>query len=632
MDKIFSTSKLFISVIILFLSFTKTVTAQSILFQDNFEQDSGLQWNIVSGNWARQYVQNSYRYGMILNTGSTITESQAGSFNWTNYEFSFDMLPVSGADRNVFFRVNNQKSTCCSWYDYSVSYGLHMYPNHLWLEKRTATGGSELISTSITLSDNEVTHFRIRLEDNHIQVFLNNETIPAVNYFDNENAILTGRIALSVGTGASYPTEVWFDNVKVISIDPPQPPVSKVVFVPGFGASWNADAFASCSFDNDPTRWSLASYAEDVYNPILTTLSESNWQVIPFYYDWRQQIPSNSNTLSDKINSSTVSDEKVNIVSHSMGGLVASDYLANHDQGTKTNSLLAVGSPLKGAVQAYPAWAGGDIWEDNFISKVATTLYLKHCGLLLSNREAIHQFVPSVQNLLPTFDYLRDSKTGILKSTPSLLSQNRWLPLIFVNDFWGVKFGTLTGNGQDTLSEILTKGKTKKDLLANWSDGKPQEKIYSNEGDGTVLLESSKFDDEHNTTIAQTHSGLVNSADGMAEILKFLETPLSDIGSSASADPQSALVIISYPSNLLVTDQDGNTKKDKDGMVAFTNPKSGSYKLKLLPKSNNSLLIVAQFLPNGDVKYKEYNFKGFGPKFKTLKFDLQNPQEDILIP
>ena len=443
-------------------------------------------------------------------------------------------------------------------------------------------------------------------------------------------------------TGVSKITQVYIANgingdggnpvCGLVTDTPALTPVTKVVFVPGFGASWNADAFASCSFDNDPTHWSLAPYAEDVYNLILTTLSESDWQVIPFYYDWRQQILFNSTALSDKINSSTVSDEKVNIVGHSMGGLVASDYLVKQDQGTKTNSLLAVGSPLKGAVQAYPAWVGGDIWEDNFISKVATTLYLKHCGLLLSNREAIHQFVPSVQNLLPTFDYLRDSKTGILKSTPSLLSQNRWLPLIFVNDFWGVKFGTLTGNGQDTLSEILTKGKTKKDLLANWSDGKPQEKIYSNEGDGTVLLESSKFDDEHNTTIAQTHSGLVNSADGMAEILKFLETPLSDIGSSASADPQSALVIISYPSNLLVTDQDGNTKKDKDGMVAFTNPKSGSYKLKLLPKSNNSLLIVAQFLPNGDVKYKEYNFKGFGPKFKTLKFDLQNPQEDILIP
>ncbi|KKR58379.1 MAG: PGAP1 family protein [Candidatus Woesebacteria bacterium GW2011_GWA1_40_43] len=410
------------------------------------------------------------------------------------------------------------------------------------------------------------------------------------------------------------------------------PTVTKTVFIPGLGASWNANAFANCSFDNSPENWSLASYAEDVYNPILTTLSESDWQVIPFYYDWRQQIPSNSTALSDKIISSTVSDEKVNIVGHSMGGLLASDYLANHDQGIKTNSLLTVGSPLKGAVQAYPAWAGGDIWEDNFISKVATTLYLKHCGLLSSNREAIHQFVPSIQNLLPTFDYLRDSKTGVLKSTPSLLSQNRWLPLNFVDNFRGVKFGTLTGNGQDTLSEILTKGKTKKDLLANWSDGKPDGKIYSNEGDGTILLESSKFDDEHNTTIAQTHSGLINSADGMSEILKFLETPLPDFGSSASADPQSALVVISYPSNLLVTDQDGNTKKDKDGMVAFTNPKQGSYKLKLLPKSNNSLLIVAQFLPNGEVKYKEYNLKGLGPKFKTLKFDPQNPQEDILNP
>ncbi len=424
---------------------------------------------------------------------------------------------------------------------------------------------------------------------------------------------------------------ITYDDPNTSSTPLPTPrPVLKTFFVPGFGASWNAEAFANCSFDNNPDHWSLASYAEDVYKPILTALSDSDWDTIPFYYDWRQQIRFNSATLSDKINSSTVSDEKVNIVGHSMGGLVASDYLANRDQGAKTNSLLAVGSPLKGAVQAYPAWAGGDIWEDNFVTKVAMTLYLKHCNLLLSSREAIHQFVPSVQNLLPTFDYLRDAKTGIPKSTSLLLSQNNWLPLYFTKDFWGVKFGTLTGTGQNTLSEILTKGKIKKDYLANWSDGKPEGGIYSNEGDGTVLLLSSKVDSGQNITINETHSGLVNSTLGMSKILEFLDSSPSASFNPVNTPVNSALVIISYPANFVATDQNGKTKPDKNGMVSFVNPKSGSYKLNLLPKTNNTLLVVAQFLPNGDVKYKEYNLTGLGPKFKTLKFDLQNPAENIL--
>lgn len=65
-------------------------------------------------------------------------------------------------------------------------------------------------------------------------------------------------------------------------------------------------------------------------------------------------------------------------------------------------------------------------------------------------------------------------------------------------------------------------------------------------------------------------------------------------------------------------------------MVAFVNPKSANYKLALLPRSNSTLLIVAQFLPDGQTLYKEYKLSGFWPKFKTIKFDLNNPKEDTL--
>ena len=65
-------------------------------------------------------------------------------------------------------------------------------------------------------------------------------------------------------------------------------------------------------------------------------------------------------------------------------------------------------------------------------------------------------------------------------------------------------------------------------------------------------------------------------------------------------------------------------------MVSFTNPKSGTYKLNLFPKSQKTLIVIAQFLPNGEVKYKEYQFDGFAPKYKVLKFNLINPSEDIL--
>src|SRR3990172_13019190 len=98
----------FVYIFLLFLMvsvYPQVIKAQAILFYDDFELDRSYQWNIIQGNWIRQHVQGSNRYGLILTTPSSYTGSQAGEFTLTNYEFSFDMLPVQGADRNVFFRV-----------------------------------------------------------------------------------------------------------------------------------------------------------------------------------------------------------------------------------------------------------------------------------------------------------------------------------------------------------------------------------------------------------------------------------------------------------------------------------------------------------------------------------------------
>jgi hypothetical protein len=333
--------------------------------------------------------------------------------------------------------------------------------------------------------------------------------------------------------------------------------------------------------------------------------------------------------LANVINGFAETDEKIDLIGHSMGGLVSRAYLEN-ESGGKLEGLLTAGSPHQGAPLAYPAWSGGEIWNDNFLAKVATTLLLKRCGGIFSNnRVTIQNLIPSTQNLLPTFNYLRDAKTGSFKPFINMFAKNNWLPTNF--SFFDVRVEALSGTGFSTLKNIPVKAPLKRDLQAgNWLDGVPSGKEYSTNGDGTVLTDSSTVAGAENKIINQTHAGLVNSVEGMTEILKFLGAPQTSLNAQNSVEPNSALVIIGYPSNFWVTDQDGTTKKDKDGLVAFVNPKSGSFKLNLLPKTSKTLFIVAQFLPNGQVFYKEYNFKGFLPQNKTLKFDIQNPQEDIL--
>lgn len=618
--------------VLLFLP--QNIFAQNILFEDDFEQDRSYQWEIKSGNWTRQYIYNSYRYGLNLNTGSTITEVQAGDFGWTNYEFSFDMLPMAGADRNVSFRVKDQSSSCCSWYIYPVSYSLHMYSDSLRLGKNTAENTSaEVFSTAITLSDRMVTHFRIRLEDNHIQVFINGNDIPIVDYIDNNNPILTGRISLLVTTGAVYPTEVWFDNILVTKISKPVP-LTKTVFAPGITASWNTDALVNCN--TYPTgEWVLAPYAEDVYNPILQAIKESGWELLPFYYDWRKDPRETSNKLAQFIEDQTDPGEKVNYVGHSMGGMVGKNYL-DSTQDEKIASFLSVGTPYKGSALAYPPWEGAETWSNNLVEKIGVTLYLKHCSDKWSNNlDMVHSEIPSLQSLLPVDPYLLSKKDSTPKLSEKVENRNNWFNNIN-QGFAGIRSGNIAGTGIETTEIIQTKDPNKKDEANGlWADGVPAGKITSFDGDGTVLKDSAILDSADDKIIVEqtSHRGLVNSVEGMGKILGFLgfpENPAIDSLTASTETPRSALVIIGYPANFVIMDIKGNTKQDKDGMIAFMNPKSGSYKVKLLSKSNDTLFIVAQFLPNGEVKYKEYNFKGIGPKIKTLKFDSESPQEDIL--
>lgn len=407
-------------------------------------------------------------------------------------------------------------------------------------------------------------------------------------------------------------------------------PTTKVVLAPGLTASWNADAILNCKDSGYTGEWTLAPYAEDVYTPIIQQLETNGWTTLPFYYDWRKNISINSHKLQSFIDENTHEKEKINLIGHSMGGLLGRDYL-EESEGRKLDSLLTVGTPNKGSALAYPPWEGGNVWNDNFIEKIALTIYLKHCGdIFSSDKEIIRQQVPSIQDLLPTYEYLQEIKTKNLYSPASSENRNVWLEKL-AETSWDVKLGYLAGIGFDTLQKIQTKEASKNDVENNfWEDGKPAGKMFTTEGDGTVLLDSAILPGaQWNAVINQTHRNLISSGEGISKILEFLGN--TDVNMAVTNEQaNSALILIGYPATFSVIDSDGKIKHDKNNMVAIMKPKDGDYKINLLSRSNNTLFIVAQFLPNGEIKYKEYNLKGIGPKFKNLKFDSAKPTEDIL--
>lgn len=424
-------------------------------------------------------------------------------------------------------------------------------------------------------------------------------------------------------------------NTPTATPSPTSNPVTKVVIVPGMGGSWNQDAILNCDINAGGT-WGPTPYFGDLYSGLTQSFTLNGFTPYIYYYDWRKQITQNTSGLAQFIQSKKTPNEKVDIVGHSMGGLVARAYIENEGNNNSVYKLLTAGSPHKGTILAYPAWSGGEIWSDDLRIRIATTLVKQLCSnkLKLSDKDTIRKVAPSFQNLLPIFNYLKDKKTNIVKTVSSMASQNNWLPTNnFNSPFFGVTVGTLAGTGVNTLTTLVTnpptKAQTKQGL---WQDGNPVQKIYNSQGDGSVLVDSASLPGSTQILVNQDHGGIVSSSQGINAILTFLKgnSQTQSLSNSQTKSETSALVLLSDAGTFSVEDPNGNKRQSDRGMVAFINPKNGSHKLFLQPKSWGTRFIVAQFLANGDIKWKEYNFTNILPKWKSIRFDATHPSDNPL--
>jgi pimeloyl-ACP methyl ester carboxylesterase len=438
---------------------------------------------------------------------------------------------------------------------------------------------------------------------------------------NNGYAYLTGG-----WNGSSYLNTVYYSQVADPIIAPtptavptptpsPTPPVqlvNRVVLVPGTGASWNADAILNCKDTGYAGGWSLAPFAKGVYRPLVQTLSDQGLEVIEFNYDWRKDIRSNAENLRLALDTELLESEKVHLVGHSMGGLVGRAYIEEGPH--RLAKMMTVGAPHRGSVLAYPLWSGGETWDGDLIVNIGIQIALRRCGLLANSRETVESHFPSIRNMLPVFDYLRDKSSGELKSVESMIDQNNWLPTSFIPNLFGVEVGTLSGIGKKTLSEIVVKNRNRNDQrLGLWEDGKPASKVKVTAGDGAVLLTSSQVEGAENWVINGTHAGIVGSAEGVAKIAEFLGMDNELESLAEMTEPQSALVLVGE--GTLSTD----TTTEEDVLVIF-DPKPGKRTYNFRPRVSKSKLEVGEFLMDGSVRWQGLSLSGLGERRRSINF------------
>lgn len=191
-------------------------------------------------------------------------------------------------------------------------------------------------------------------------------------------------------------------------------------------------------------NWYRVPGLDVTWDSMIATLKanelEENQDYFRFNYDWRQPNQKSAYLLAQYINyvKAKADSRKVNIVAHSMGGLVTRayienmandkiDYIGNTTQENTAEripyrgdiaTIIMGGTPNQGASMAIPRWYGGDLvtgsLDPSGISQgVFMTGYLQMIdrgyGIIsgkfsLQNRDILQREIPSTRDLLPIFD------------------------------------------------------------------------------------------------------------------------------------------------------------------------------------------------------------------------------------
>ena len=273
------------------------------------------------------------------------------------------------------------------------------------------------------------------------------------------------------------------------------------------------------------------------YDNLIDTLIANGYEkdvtLFPFPYEWRFSNRTTATLLDEKINDiKDVCDcDKVDIVAHSMGGLVARQYIQSDDYDGDIDQLIFLGTPHLGAPNAYLMWEGGEAgteFKDKLLREVLKIeARKKGYSTLFSYERGLP--IPSVQELLPVYGYIKHVGSPNIPTYPnsSWYPNNLFLQELnsAVADLYGSGVTITNFVGQltesTTIETIRVIAPTTTSATLLWGFGKPQgfpstgdAGLERGQGDATVPLSSASFVNQDLQIINSEHNELPTKAEG----------------------------------------------------------------------------------------------------------------------
>ncbi len=405
-----------------------------------------------------------------------------------------------------------------------------------------------------------------------------------------------------------------------------------------------------------------------VLDPILHTY-DNLWQafqqagyeegvdLFAFPYEWRNPNTYTAELLKNKIEEikADCGCDKVNIVAHSMGGLVARSYIEGAGYANDVDQLIFLGTPHQGAPSAYLTWEGAEFGNslfDNLKERIFELEAFERSYYVKNKLFNYIRSMESVRELLPVYDYLIDNGSPAMRVYPDSYPENVFLEILNSPSALA-KLGSVditnivADDGNDTLDTIIVEDGN---YLPKWEHGVPvnyyssQTGLLKSDGDGTVPADSNRDFIGEDIIVNSNHREMVT--DAQADVLHELTG--EDYGVMYDERINSTLLIrVMSPVDFVITNPEGQKLgKDFENLenineinkafytgfetdvefATIVNPVDGEYSIDLEGIDNGEYRLAISYLTEDGGIDRE--FVGFVREEQVVNFFVDFDEED----
>lgn len=342
-----------------------------------------------------------------------------------------------------------------------------------------------------------------------------------------------------------------------------------VIVVPGIVGSFN---LLSLFADKNGGIWGPVPFFK-IYQGLIMRLEAEGYvgdkDLFMAYYDWRQVNTQSAEEFLDPIiEKAKEKTGRVDIIAHSMGGLLVQQYInsAQYEPG-EIDQFVMLGTPNEGASAAYLPWEGG-VFPTTWSTPVRFYMNNIHNSLKEKRKiqelppKSYRQIFPSIKELLPVGNYLKKNDSEQTSS-----ERNTFLEaLIDARDDLlnsGIGVTTIAGTENSTLGtvELLGTRSEADEQLDRWRDGHPVQEVptpNNPEGDKTVLKSSALFGPNQVNVGNVSHNALPEYAQDEALAAIGIVSNKPKIFTYQEPKYLTGFVVLS-PVDIAITDSTGKT-------------------------------------------------------------------------